>query len=189
MINFPTFIQVPVDSTSFLSNYILEQFVHLQVLWNFTTYFRVRSIVLSFLQKKMKIFIYHECIWLLFLLFCLFQRQYFLENKSFFQKIFSIKLYYFPIFGRVDFREDGKKMRKWWWGPGGECLVGLDEDRRKWWWGLGVFFLGPSKSFLIKMGRKLGGGNFDGWMTKMPMCKLNIGFNALLLLFFFFLLS
>ena len=37
MINFPTFVQVPVGSASFLSNYTSVWFVHLWVLSNFTT--------------------------------------------------------------------------------------------------------------------------------------------------------
>ena len=37
MINFPTFVQVPVGSALFLSNYTSVLFVHLWVLSNFTT--------------------------------------------------------------------------------------------------------------------------------------------------------
>ena len=37
MINFPTFVQVPVGLASFLSNYTSVWFVHLWVLSNFTT--------------------------------------------------------------------------------------------------------------------------------------------------------
>ena len=36
------------------------------------------------------------------------------------------------------------------------------------------------------MGRKLGGWNSYGWMTKMPMCKLHSGFSALFFFFFGF---
>ena len=87
------------------------------------------------------------------------------------------------MFGRVDFREDEKKKNKRKWeGKTFLRVFSWEGDRGKWWWGLGVFSLGPPKSFLFKMERKLGGWNSDGWMTKMPMCNLHMGFRT----FFFF---
>ena len=59
------------------------------------------------------------------------------------------------------------------------CLVGSER-----WKNNSVFFSSPPKSFLPKMERKLGGEKSNGWLTKMPTCKLHMGFSVA---FFFFL--
>ena len=86
------------------------------------------------------------------------------------------------ILGRIKKKKNFKWRKNEKWKLFGGCLVGNGRGENE-----GVFLLGPSKSFLIKMEIKLGKGKSYGWMTKMPMCKLHMGFYVALFFFFSFL--
>ena len=83
------------------------------------------------------------------------------------------------MFGRVNFREDGKKKKKEReikWGDKFIWKVFGWEGREdwKWWWGLDVFSPIPWKSFLSKIGRKLSEGSLlDKWQK--CLCALAHG--------------
>ena len=65
-----------------------------------------------------------------------------------------------------DFREDGKlRRKKWRESIFSECLVGREEEKNS----SDVFFLSPSKCFLLKLGRKLERKTEAVFWTHLPL--------------------
>ena len=75
------------------------------------------------------------------------------------------------MFGKVDFREDGKKNERKRVEKTFLRVFGWEGERGKWWWGSGVFSPGSPKSFLSKMERKLSGRSLIGKWQRCP-CAL-----------------
>ena len=75
------------------------------------------------------------------------------------------------MFGKVDFREDGKKNERKRVEKTFLRVFGWEGERGKWWWGSSVFSPGSPKSFLSKMERKLNGRSLIGKWQRCP-CAL-----------------
>ena len=75
------------------------------------------------------------------------------------------------MFGKVDFREDGKKNERKRVEKTFLRVFGWEGERGKWWWGPGVFSPGSPKSFHSKMERKLSGRSLIGKWQRCP-CAL-----------------
>ena len=82
---------------------------------------------------------------------------------------FNFFFFFLGVFGRVDFREDGKKGEKWEDKIFRECLAGRggEREREENMVGFICFLSGPIKKFSLQNEEKTEWGEFDRYMTKM----------------------